>query len=201
MTRTSLVALLAIAALAAGATPALAHCDTVDGPVVAAARAAIDQGDAAPALAWVRERDEAEVRAALARALAARALGQPARDLADLWFFETVVRLHRAGEGEPYTGLRPAGTPLEAGVAAAEEALASGTADRLVEEVSAAAAAGLRRRLEAVLEARRHAGEGLAAARRSTAAYVEFVHHVERLHETAAGAAAGHGAEHPSRHP
>jgi hypothetical protein len=37
-----------------------AHCDTLDGPVVATARAALDKGDVAPLLKWVRKDDEKE---------------------------------------------------------------------------------------------------------------------------------------------
>ena len=42
-----------------------------------------------------------------------------ARELADRYFFETLVRIHRAGEGAPYTGLKPAGRDLGPAVPAA----------------------------------------------------------------------------------
>ena len=102
----------AFAILLAAPSPARAHCDTLDGPVVKTARAALETGKLAPVLAWVRAADEAEIRAAFQKATAARRLGPEARAVADTWFFETVVRVHRAGEGAPFTGLQPAGLEL-----------------------------------------------------------------------------------------
>src|SRR5512139_54570 len=122
-TRLLLPLLLAAALLAPGV--GRAHCDTLDGPVVNAARAALDSGKLAPVLAWVRAEDEAEIRDAFARARTVRAAGKDAKALADRWFFETVVRVHRAAEGAPYTGLKPAGTPDPA-VAAADRIVAGG---------------------------------------------------------------------------
>ena len=104
---------------------ALAHCDTLDGPVVSAARKALDSGNANLALVWVRKADEAEIRTAFQKARAVRKAGGEARDLADTYFFETLVRVHRAGEGAAYTGLKPAGKP-EPSVAAADQAIATG---------------------------------------------------------------------------
>ncbi len=85
------------------------HCDTMDGPVVVAAQAALDGGEVTPVLKWVKKEDEAEVRSAFKQALAVRTKVKEAKEMADRYFFETVVRLHRASEGEPYTGIKSAG--------------------------------------------------------------------------------------------
>lgn len=189
------VRLLLAACLAplACAGPAGAHCDTWDGPVIADARAALASGNLAPVLKWVSPAAEAEVRETFSRALAVRALGPEARALADRSFFETVVRLHRAGEGEPYTGIQPAGAEIEPAVAAADRALDDGSLDSLVKLVTAAAERGLRERHARVTQARRRAGESVEAGREYVAAYVDFVHFAERLHADASGPAA-HGA-------
>ncbi len=89
---------------------ALAHCDTLDGPVVIDARTALQQQDVTPVLKWVTANAEAEIRTAFDQVLAVRKLGGAAQALADRSFFETLVRVHRAGEGAPYTGLKPAGS-------------------------------------------------------------------------------------------
>ncbi len=104
---------------------ALSHCDTMDGPVVAAAKAALEKKDATPVLKWVQKEDEAEIKAAFAKTLAVRAIGPEARELADQFFFETLVRVHRAGEGAPFTGLKPAGSDLGPAVERADKALES----------------------------------------------------------------------------
>ena len=84
------------------------HRDTRDGPVVQAARKALETGNVNLILIWVPETAERELRDAFERTLKARKAGKDARDVADDWFFETAVRLHRAREGAPYTGLKPA---------------------------------------------------------------------------------------------
>ena len=170
----------------------LAHCDTLDGPVVTDAKAALEKADVTPVLKWVKTPDEAEIKELFAKTLAVRKQSPAALDLADRYFFETLVRVHRAAEGAPYTGLKPAGA-VEPPIAAADQALATGKVDELAKEVSAAAAAGIRQRFARALEARKHAGESVAAGREYVEAYVEFVHYVERLHATATGPA-GHGA-------
>ena len=111
---------------------ALAHCDTIDGPVVLDAKRALEEGDATPVLKWVKREDEAEVRTGLEKSLKVRNQGHEVRELADFVFFQTVVRLHRGAEAAPYNGLKPAGT--DPGFAAREggKALKSGDIDHVV---------------------------------------------------------------------
>ena len=168
---------------------ASAHCDTMDGPVVTAAKLALKTGDVTPVLKWVRKTDEPEIRVALVRTLNVRSLSPEARKMADNYFFETLVRVHRAAEGEPYTGLKPAGTEVEPGVAAADKALEVGSADALVKQVTAEVASGIRQRFAHVQEASKHAEQGVDAGRQYVAAYVEFIHHVENVHRAVTGTA------------
>jgi hypothetical protein len=167
-----------------------AHCDTLDGPVVSDARAALAAGDVTEVLKWVRGDDEAEIRAAFDRTLAVRASGGAALELADTWFFETLVRVHRAGEGAPFTGLKPAGT-VEPGIAAADLAIDGGSADGLIAGLTEHLDEGVRHRFETVVAAREHAGHNVAAGRAYVAAYVDFIHYVEGLHSALAGPAHG----------
>src|SRR5512146_166140 len=124
--KTLLVVMLTFVSLLLPRT-AVAHCDTMDGPVVKAAQLALRAGDATPVLKWVPKADEAQIRALFERTLKVRALSPEARELADNYFFETLVRVHRAAEGEPYTGLKPAGTEVEPGIALADKALQMGS--------------------------------------------------------------------------
>jgi len=84
---------------------ASAHCDTLDGPVVTEGKTALEKGDVTPVLKWVKKEYESEIRTAFEKTLVVRSKGLEASELADMYFFETLVRLHRAGEGAPYTGL------------------------------------------------------------------------------------------------
>src|ERR1051326_7561606 len=105
---------------------AIAHCDGLDGPVVKAAQKALESGNVNPVLIWVLKKDEGEIKKAFQKTLAVRKLNPQAKELADMYFFETLVRIHRAGEGEPYTGLKPAGRDLEPAIPAADKAIESG---------------------------------------------------------------------------
>jgi hypothetical protein len=152
----------------------------MNGPVVTTAKAALDKGDVTPVLKWVKRDDEAEIRRAFKETLAVRKNGPEAKDLADRFFFETLVRIHRAGEGAPFTGLKSV-EPGEA-VEAADKALETGSVDSLAKEVSESAGKGIRDRFQRALEKMKHADESVEAGREYVEAYIEYVHYVERLH-------------------
>jgi hypothetical protein len=173
--------------------PALSHCDTLDGPVVNDARIALETRDVTPVLKWVAAANEGEIRQAFTHAVAVRGLGPQAQELADRFFFETVVRVHRQGEGAPYTGLQPAGAEIEPGIAAADRALAAGSADAVVALATREVELGLRKRFEQVAETKKHAGESVASGREYVSAYVEYIHYAEGLLKAAAGPS-GHAA-------
>lgn len=170
-----------------------AHCDTMDGPVVKDARAALTKGDVTGVLKWVPQTSEEEIRTLFAKTLVVRGKGSEARELADRYFFETLVRLHRAGEGFAYTGLKSDGSHVPPPVAKADEALAKGDVDQLAEDIAAAVEKGIRERFAAAVAAARHKEESVGAGRKFTAAYVQFVHFVEGLHDMAMGQGAHHG--------
>jgi hypothetical protein len=160
------------------------HCDTLDGPVVTEARAALEKGDITPVLKWVTAKDEPEVRAAFARALTVRGKGAEAKELADHYFFETLVRVHRAAEGAPYTGLKAAGAEEET-IVAADRALVDGKVDDLVKLVVEAVEHGIRHRFEECAERKKDAAHDVEHGRAWVASYVEFIHYGERIYQAA----------------
>jgi hypothetical protein len=172
-----------------------AHCDTLDGPVVATAKAALEKGDVTSILKWVKKVNETEIRDAFKQTLAVRKQSAEAKELADMYFFETLVRIHRAGEGAPYTGLKRAGTEIEPGVVAADKALESGKVDELVKETGDEVAHGIRERFARVQATKKDADKNVAAGREYVEAYVGYVHYVEGLHEAVKSAAHGHYPE------
>jgi hypothetical protein len=197
----ALVALPA-AMLATSATKGWAHCDTMDGPVVKAAQAALATGYPSRVLIWVRAQDEPEIRRAFARTMQVRALGGEARELADLYFLETVVRIHRLGEGESYTGLKPAGTDLGPAVPAADLALESGSSHELERVLGDEMREGVRERLARARATKAFGVDEVEAGRAFVAAYVEYLHYVEGVHAAAAAGGHPHAAtpSTPSRH-
>ena len=179
---------------------AAAHCDALDGPVVETARIALKKSDVTPVLKWVNKDGEKEVREAFAAALKVRTLGEDARTLADTHFLETLVRVHRAGEGVPFTGLKPAGT-IDPGFVVADKALHDGAITDLSADIAKSVQEGLRKRFAEVIEKKKHADDSIEAGRAYVAAYVEYAHYVEALHTiTSRGAEKNHHLHAPAEH-
>ncbi len=184
ISKTSLAAISIYATLFL-ATPqiASAHCDTLDGPVIQDARKAIVAQDITPVLKWIKPHDESTVRAAFQQMIAEKAEGSEA---AEQEFFATLVKIHRAGEGASFTGLKPAGS-VEPAVAEADKALASDSSDALVKFVTEEVAAGIKERYEHAVATFKHKDESVAQGREFVEAYVSYTHYVERLHQDAKG--------------
>lgn len=171
---------------------ARAHCDTTSGPVIPEAKAALESGDVTPILKWVKKDSEAEIKAAFAQAVAVRAMGPEAKELADHYFLETLVRLHRAGEGAPYTGIKD--EPVEPIAAMADKALADGSADEMIKKMSGHMAAAIKEKFTKAVEAQKNKDKSVEAGRKFVEAYVVYVHYIEGIH-TAIMSAGAHHAE------
>lgn len=176
---------------------AIGHCDGMDGPVVTLARKALEAANVKLVLPWVRAEDEAEIIHAFDHAQAVRKLGPEALKLADVHFFETLVRVHRAGEGAPYTGLKPAGRDLGPAIPAADKALEDGSIGRVVELLTDAIRDGIHEHFHAAKNRERFNPNDVRAGREYVEAYVPYIHYVERLWEAATAPAHGH---HPEAH-
>ncbi len=176
-------------------TPVSAHCDTMDGPVVKAAQEALETGNINLVLIWVQEKDEAQIKEAFNNTIAVRKLSPEAKELADMYFFETLVRVHRAGEGAPYTGLKPAGLDLGPAIPAADEALKTGSPDKLVKLLTDATENGTREEFSKVMEKKNFSADNVSAGREYIEVYVPFIHYVERVYEAATAPVEGHYIE------
>jgi len=180
---------------------ALAHCDTLDGPVVNLARQALAKGDVRIVLPWVAADKEVEIRKAFDLTMAVRGKGEKEKELADVYFFETLVRVHRAGEGAPYTGLKPAGLDPGPAIPAADKALESGNPGPLLKLINEKIHEGIHKYYMEAKEKKAHAGESVEAGRAYVSAYVPYLHFVERLYNDAVNPIAhgmGEGGGHES---
>ncbi|MBP8131721.1 MAG: hypothetical protein KA184_19250 [Candidatus Hydrogenedentes bacterium] len=198
-TKTLIGALITVALAVSGtalfpATGAYAHCDTLSGPVITDAKGALESKDVTPVLKWIKPEDEPEIRALFDHTVEARQQGAEVQELVDMHFFETLVRVHRAGEGAPYTGLKPADTPLEPGIEAAEKALESESDDALLQALVEGLTSSVHERFDRVAETKKHKDDSVEAGRAYVAAYVDYIHYVEALHAIFSGTGAhGHG--------
>jgi len=188
----SCASVICIIVVASAMNRAVAHCDTLSGPVIPEAKEALEKGDVTPVLKWIRKDNEAEIRDAFSKAVAVRAKGPEARDLADHYFIETLVRLHRAGEGAPYTGIKD--EPVDQVVAMADKALTDGSADEMISKINGHVAAAIRVKFSKALAARKNKDKSVESGREYVEAYVSYMHYVEGVHEAVMSAGHPHPA-------
>jgi hypothetical protein len=178
-----------------GSNRVFAHCDGIDGPVVTAAKKALETGNVNLVLIWVQKKDEAEIKKVFEKTLAVRKLNPEAKELADMYFFETLVRIHRTGEGAPYSGLKPAGRDLGPAIPAADKAIVDGKVEPVVKLLTDQIQKGIHEQFKKVIAKENFKKDDVAAGQEYIEAYVTFIHYVEGLYEAAKEAAHGHYAE------
>lgn len=168
--------------------------------MVKAAEEALAARNLKPVLIWVQKSDEEEVENAFRKTLAVRKLNADAKALADRYFFETVVRVHRAGEGAAYTGLKPAGYQIDPAIVAADKALQNGNVDAVLKTVKDEVSRGVKAHFEAALARKNFDKSDVEAGREYVKAYVEYIHCVETLHTAATSRAHGNSAANKESH-
>lgn len=169
--------------LDAAIPPADAHCDTAAGPAVPDGRRALETGNLNHALKWVPAESEAELRTVFHQAMRVRALGPEAAEVADRLFLETLVRLHRMGEGVGFTGIKGAGARVEPVVVAADRALATGNLEPLRRLVPLNRFGELAERFAVARRKRDFPVDDVEAGRDFIAAYVSYVKFAEGEHQ------------------
>ena len=173
------------------ATPAFAHCDALDGPVIMEARVALESGNISPLLKWVPAEDEEALVSAFEKTLEVRELGDTAKELADRQFFATLVEVHRAYEGAPFTGIKPAGE-IDPAVQLADKALDEGKIDAFLARIVEKFEKEARSAFDATLAAKHQADESPERGREFVDRYVHYVHYLEDVHNVIAGNASSH---------
>ncbi len=157
------------------------------------ARRALENEDFEAVAVWVGEKQHEQLLSAFDQAMAVCRMGGEAKALAERYFMETAVRLHRAAEGMGYTGLKPA-RPLPADIAAAEQALKTGRLEPVSGMLTTKIQKKLQHRFEKVRKARQNKEKSLEAGRKWADAYVKYVTYVHGLYKTIqAGPAHGVG--------
>ncbi|MHB1166569.1 MAG: DUF6448 family protein [Candidatus Nanopelagicales bacterium] len=160
-------------------TTVRAHCDTVEGPTVKDGRKALETGDINCALKWIPADGEAELGDVFEKVLKVRTLGAEAAELAERLFLETMVRIHRMGEGVGFIGIQPVGTQIDPVVEAADEAIALSSDANLLPMVPEERRAELDKRFQTALAIKDFDVDDVAAGRRYIAAYVSFFKYAE----------------------
>lgn len=158
------------------------HCDSMEGPVVKACINALKTGNINYVLIWVSEKDETVIKDAFQKTLKVRRLNEDARELADMYFFETVVRIHRAGEGESYTGLKPVGYVPPKGISLADRAIEIESIDMILKEQTELSHKKIKELFNEVIAKKTFNVNNVKAGRDYVKAYVHFIHYIEELY-------------------
>ncbi len=166
---------------------AFAHCDSMDGPVITEAKNALAKGDVTPLLKWVPAADEEKIKVVFDQVIPVRNLGSQAQELADRQLFATLVEVHRASEGAPYSGIKPAGG-IDPAVMAADLALENGNIDDLVARITHKFEENVRERFTTALQTKARSEESIVDGREFVKEYVQYVHYVEAVHNAVAAA-------------
>ena len=189
LARETMMGILALVLVAFLEANLCAHCDTTGGPIIPEAITALEKGEITPILKWIKKENEEEIKTAFAKTIAVRSMGPEAKELADRYFIETLVRLHRAGEGAPFTGIKD--EPVEPIIALADKALVDGSANEMIGRISEYLANAIREKFKTALQAAKNKDKSVKAGRDFVAAYVTYMHYVEGIY-TAIMSAAGH---------
>jgi hypothetical protein len=174
-------------------TPAasFAHCDTENGPVIIAAKKALKTNNVNLVLIWVQEKDEGIIREAFQKTVDLRKISPAVQQTLDKYFFETLVRIHRAGEGAPYTGLKDSAA-VEVPIAAADKGLQNNTDDGVIKLLEAVITKGVNDRFKDAISRKNYAVNDIEDGRQYVAAYVTFMHYVEAIYNAAEQSGSGH---------
>lgn len=175
---------------------ASAHCDTMDGPVISDTKIALETNNSSYILKWVLPEDEKEIAEAFALTMKVRDLSPEALELADNYLFDKLVRIHRAGEGAPFTGVKPEGTPMEEAIVAADKSIEAENLSAFEGLIAEERMHGLEERFDKILDTKDFDVNDVEAGREYVEAYVQFTHYAEGEEHASEHAEADAGEEH-----
>ena len=165
---------------------AFAHCDSYDGPVIQDALKALESGDVQPVLKWIEKDYEKEIVALFDKTTALKDQDVEIYEIVEKHFLETLVRVHREGEGAPFTGLKPAGTTSKI-VIWSDEALAQGDVNELADKIAAHLVNEIQSKFERAVKTGKTKDLSVEDGRAFVEAYVDYTHYVEGIHSMIAG--------------
>jgi hypothetical protein len=168
------VALFILFTLIFSTNVSFAHCDTMEGPLIRDAQKAIHQNNVNIVLKWVPAADEKEIRDAFKQMMKMRGINSEEKVMAEKHFFDTLVRIHRAGEGMPFTGVKPAGTPVDEKIKAADKSIEVGNLSPLKGKIAKDEMPELNKRFAKVMSLKNFDVNNVKAGREYIEAYVQF---------------------------
>ncbi|WP_016779023.1 DUF6448 family protein [Anaerophaga thermohalophila] len=171
-----------IVLLTAGTIPGYAHCDSLDGPVIKDAEAALKTNNVSLVFKWINEEQEQEITSLFKKTYDLQDGDPEIYELVKNHFFETLVRWHRETENAPYTGLKAAGT-TEKIIQLSDKAIKDKDINDLINKLNNHTEQVIKDRFEKVLLLNEIKNESEQKGRKFVEAYVDYTHTIEALHD------------------
>jgi hypothetical protein len=159
----------------------LLHYDTRNGPVMKAAKIALETGNVNYVLIWVPEESENQLKNLLEKTFCKRRDGKDVQDVTIDWYFKTVSRLHRSGERVLYTCIKSEGLDENQIVVNLERAIEIGDVEEIMGGIPNTREGNLRQRLRNVMDKRNYDVNNIAAGRAYVSAFIDFIVYVHNL--------------------
>ena len=161
---------------------AFAHCDSYDGPVIKDALKALEQQNVELVLKWVEPKYDEIITDKFNQTLKLKGNDEEINKILETHFLETLVRLHREGEGATFTGLKPVNsmTPM---VEMADNSLEKNDIDYVVNAVNSHLGEVLKERFAKTMELSKTKSNSVEQGRAYVEAYVEYTHTLEALEQ------------------
>lgn len=178
----SLIALFSLI----GTQQASAHCDSFDGPALIDAAKALETNNVELIKKWILAEDEAVVVPLFHKTYSLKDGDAEVYEIVKTHFYETFVRLHREMEGATFTGLKPAGTTAHITVMS-DKALENGNFEGLLAALNKHVNGQLTEKYEKTAALYRVKDRSVEDGRAYVAAYVDYTHAVEAVHDILEG--------------
>lgn len=188
------VLLMALAIVGTMSTRASAHCDTMDGPTAADGIKAMETNNINLVQKWVMPEYEKELSQIFYLSMKVKDLSPEAKEISEKYFLENLIRIHRAGENAPFTGLKPSGTPVDERVLAADKSIEVGNLSPLEKLIEKDKMHELEEKFRKVMALKNFDVNDVEAGREYIEAYVQFFHLAEG--EEGHEVEDGHAVEH-----
>lgn len=172
---------------------AFSHCDSYDGPVIRDALKALENNDVGLVMKWVDAKHEKVITDLFEKTMKYKSGDEEVYNLLEKYFLETLVRVHREGEGEPYTGLKPAGSTKQI-IQLTDTALADEDFEGLLLKFNGHVEKILKEKYEKVAQLEKVKDQSVQKGREYVAAYVDYTHTIEKMHDILVHTGEAHGA-------
>jgi hypothetical protein len=158
-----------------------AHCDSYDGPLVKDALKALETGKVDLVYKWIEPESEQEIADLFNKTFALKEGDKEIYSIVEKHFLETLVRLHRQGEGASFTGLKPAGSTSQI-IVMADAALVNNNLEDLSKKLSSHILSVLNEKFQEAALRSTTKDNSVSEGRAYVKAYIAYTHFIEEIH-------------------